>query len=1007
MPQDLGVLSAGRDALRHALDTVAAEVFGPGRQAEIACAELPGEPVDLAAATALPTRPFQVGDVWGPRWGTAWFRIRAQVPRAWVGSPVVLRFENVYVEAPVLGGEALLYLGGRALEGLNAEHPYAVLPVEAGGEAELWVEAAANPLLGAAVGRWPLLLPDPGGPALLRLYRCEIAVRRPEVAALHADLRVALGVAEHGGPDARRAELAAAVSAACAVLDPGDVPGTAAAARAELADALRVPVGAGMQRVTAVGHAHLDTAWLWPLRETARKAARTLATVLALAAEDPDYVFALPAARHALWVRDQHPELFARLVAAVGRGQVVPVGGMWVEPDLNMPSGESLLRQFAHGQRFFEREFGVTCREAWLPDSFGMPASIPTILAAAGVHRFVTQKLSWNDTNVFPHHTFWWEGLDGTRVLACFPTSDTYNGMLTPINLARGLDNARLPVERETALHIYGHGDGGGGPTREMLENAHRMADLAGIPAVSLAGPERHFAAMEAQADELPVWVGELYLEKHRGTYTSQATVKRLHRRAERLLAAAELWSAAAPGLPWPAARLDEAWQLLLTNEFHDILPGSSIHWVYEEAERDLTSVGEIAAGLADNAMQVIAALVDAEPGCPLVFNASPFPRSELLDVAGRPVPVEVPALGWAVLAGAAPAIEVGTVEVGDRVADNGLLGVRWDAAGRLTSVFDHRAGREVLGAGERGNVFHLHVDDPADYDAWDLDPGYLDEFTALDGPAHVDVVEAGPLRAHVRMRREFGHSTIDQVMVVSAGSRRIDFRTVIDWHEDHRMLKVAFPIGVRATQARFDIQFGHVTRATHANTSFEQARFEVCAHRWAEVSEDGFGAALLNDGRYGYDVRGSVLRLSLLRAPTAPDPRCDRRRHELTYSLLPFTDLREVLAAGAALNIPLVATTVPSGGARGLPVPGCVVSSSEPGFVIETVKRADDGDGLVVRGYEALGGRRRVAIKAAGQWQRAWRADARERDIEEVPVDGCIVALTVGAFELVTLRLR
>ena len=457
-------------------------------------------------------------------------------------------------------------------------------------------------------------------------------------------------------------------------------------------------------------------------------------------------------------------------------------------------------------------------------------------------------------------------------------------------------------------------------------------------------------------------------------------------------------------GLSWPAAELDEAWQLLLTNEFHDILPGSSIHWVYEEAERDLTKVGDIAADLADSAMQSIAAAVDAAPGCPLVFNASPFPRPELLDVAGQAIPVQVPGLGWAV---AAPAAEVGTVEVGDRVADNGLIRVRWDAAGTLTSVFDHRAGREVLAPGERGNVLHLHVDDPADYDAWDLDRGYLDDCTVLDGPAQVDVSEAGPLRARVRIRREFGRSAIDQVMVLAAGSRRIDFRTTIDWHEDHRMLKVAFPIGVRATQARFDIQFGHITRATHANTSFEQARFEVCAHRWAEVSEEGFGAALINDGRYGYDARGSVLRLSLLRAPTAPDPQCDRRRHELTYALLPFADLCEVLAAGAALNIPLVTTTVPPGGARVLAPEDCVVSSSDPGFVIETVKRADDGDGLVLRGYEALGGRRRVAIRAARPWQRAWRADARERDLEELPMNAGALVLTVGAFELVTLRLR
>ncbi|MDQ1517788.1 MAG: alpha-mannosidase, partial [Actinomycetota bacterium] len=955
-------------------------VFGPGRPLTITAHHLDGEPVTPAEALRRPYAPFAVGDAWGPRWGTTWFRLQGRIPSEWAGDEVALRLEATRGGTDVPGGEFLIFStsGGVAtpLIGLSAQHAAASLtPCAAGGEeVDLHVEAAANPTTpeDRMVGYdWPELRPDPGGAPGFVLSRGELAVRRPAVRALALDLRLAIGLAvqEEAGTVAGRAARDV-VAAAVAAVDPDDVPGSAATARAALAPLLAArgagatngsaaPVGpapvsparvgparVSPARVSAVGHAHIDTAWLWPLRETVRKCARTFATAVALMADFPEYRFVCSAAQHLAWMEEHYPELFARIAERVRTGQFVPVGGMWVEADCNLASGEALVRQLVLGKRYFADRFGVDCREVWLPDAFGYTAALPQIMAAAGVEWFVSQKLSWNETNRFPHHTFWWEGIDGTRVRAHFPPADTYNGDMS-------LGQLFLSAREPRSIYPFGYGDGGGGPTREMLEAARRLSSLQGdfdrMPVVALEAPAAFFAAVEADPAPLPVWVGDLYLEKHRGTFTSQAGIKRGNRRGEAALQAAELWTAAA-GTD-AAAELDAAWRLLLTNQFHDILPGSSIRWVAEEAEAQLAEVERRAGAVAARALDAIAASVDtagfrqgrqveppsfrqgrqveppsvADPA--VVFNATPFRRRAVVAVDGHLRFVDVPPLGWATVGGGAGRLPGGEapVEVGARWMANGHLSLEWDADGRLTRVFDHDHDREVLAEGAVGNLFQLHEDRPRDYDAWDVDRDYLDHVTdlagdALTGPVEIAIVEAGGLRGAVRFRRTFGASVIDQTMVLDAGSRRVDFVTDVDWHEDHKFLKVAFPVAVHAAAARFEIQFGHLARPTHANTAFEQARFEVCAQRWADLSEAGYGVALLNDSKYGYDVRGHTLRLSLLRAPTAPDPLCDRGRHRFTYALLPHDgDLAPVIAAGYALGAPLaVRAPRPADGAAG-----------------------------------------------------------------------------------------
>jgi alpha-mannosidase len=994
----VSILGRARDLL---VDVIEPAVHGARAPVQVAARHLPGEPVPYDDAIAGPFQPFDVGGAWGPRWGTTWFHLSGVVPAGWAGEQVTLRFE---MTPPA---EALLWRDAAPLVGLSWLRREAVLRRRADAleSVDLYVEAAANPSVPAhdAGVDWPLLLADPTGPPGFRLLRCELAVRRPDVYALACDLRTVLELTEAAGRDW---DLLDSLAATLAAVNPDDVPGSAVAARTALRPALGRPAVEGAHRITAVGHAHIDTAWLWPVRETVRKCARSFANAVTLMEEYPEFGFVCSAARHLAWVEERHPALFSRICDRVATGQFQPVGGMWVEADCNLPSGESLVRQIVHGQRWYLSRFGRECREMWLPDGFGFTASLPQILDQAGMGWFVTQKLSWNETNRFPHHTFWWEGLDGTRVRAHFPPAATYNGDMSLPELLRA---PAAPGAGPRSLYPFGHGDGGGGPTRDMVEAARRAADVAGAPRVAMEPIADFFAAVEADPAPLPVWSGDLYLEKHRGTFTSQAAVKLGNRRGEVALAAAELWSTVRPdAAAWPAEQLDRAWKLLLVNQFHDILPGSSIHWVYRDAAADHAEVKAAAGGLIDGSLAALAAAVDTSAAVrpAVVCNAGPFARRELVGT----VVADVPPMGYALVDLAAPAGPP-AVEVGEGWAGNGRLRIEWDAAGRLTSILDLDHRREVLAPGSPGNVFHLHHDRPAEYDAWDVDRSYLDSFEVLDGPVTVtvDVDATGGQEARVRFRRSFGASSIDQTMVLRAHSRRIDFVTDVDWHERHRFLKVAFPVDVHTDRAIFEIQFGHVGRPTHENTSWEQARFEVCAHRWADMSEAGYGVALLNDCKYGYDVRGNVLRLSLLRSPTAPDPECDRGRHRFTYALLPHAGdatAGGVIEEASALNTPVV--VIPATPHPGpLPATMSFVSVDDPGFVVVAVKRADDGSGdVVVRGHEAHGGHRWARLRVALPFARAHRTDLLERPGDELPVEGDEVVLALRPFELVTLRL-
>ena len=968
----------------------------------------PDEPEPFSVARSAPYRPIAPGDAWGRPWGTTWFRFRGRVPDAWNGAVEALVDLGFSARWPGFQAEGLAYdAEGMVLKGIAPRNAHVRLGTDP--DVVFYVEAAANPDILRGETFSPTLLGHPrtAGTEPLYVFRSAHLVE-PDgaVQELVDDVRFArelLDVLPNDRP--RAARVARALAEMLTALDPFDVAGTAAAARDALQEVLSSPAAASAHHIVAVGHAHIDSAWLWPLRETIRKCARTFSNVLDLMDEDPDLVFACSSAQQYAWIAEHHPSLHERIAQRVREGRWSVAGGMWVESDTMMPTGEALVRQFVEGAAYFREAFGVECDDVWLPDSFGYSAAMPQIAVAAGARWFLTQKLSWNDTNRMPHHTFWWRGIDGTGILTHFPPSDTYNAQVTADELDLSERQFSEHAWASRSLLLFGHGDGGGGPTRRMMASARRAADVEGLPRVRVGTPRAYFSETEVEAraagGHVATWTGEMYLELHRGTLTSQAHTKRGNRRNEQLLHAAELWATTASvrtGAAYPAAELQDAWRTVLLHQFHDILPGSSIGWVHDQAEATHAAVSERLLTVIRTALSTLTG-----PGeRVLVANAAPFAADGIAGGAVGDPERTPPATARAVDGGI--------------VLESASLRATFDSTGVVRSLVARHGGaeREIVPRGDRLGALRLHPDHPGRWDAWDIDRSYRDATEELSDAASLTLVpdERGPV---VRVERTVRSSTFVQEWWIDGGT--LETRVEIDWRERERLLKLGIPITVHTDRFATETQFGHVLRSVHENTSWDEARYEVCQHRWLHVGEPGFGVAIANDASYGVGVRardegGIDIGISLLRGARFPDPDADLGRHEFRFSIAPASGIGDAVRLGYRLGAPAMPVL------GGDDVPPLIEVDSDA-VALETVKLAADGTGdVIARLYESRGGAGRAVVTTSFPWQEAILVDLHERALEDgsellrgvrasADPSSRTVVLHDRAFGIATLRFR
>ena len=980
-------------------------------------------------AKASRMKPVSQGFEWGPAWGTVWFKASGRVPKDWPEDQAVTRLE--------LGGERTVWRDLVPVFGIDEFHKHYKLPknVRPGDAFEVWVQAyGANPPV-KVHGEAPELPAKP-----FRYESATLDVFDIDLWHLYVDCKFYLDLLRTlPEADPARAHLLMGLNDAINVFDE-ERPETIAEAR----KAIRA--GADLKRtddyhwMTPVGHAHLDSAWLWPVSMTKKKMVHTTATQLALMDEYPEHVFVHSQASQYEWLENQHPQLFERVRQKIRKGQWEPLGSMWVEADTNLAGSEALVRQFLYGKRYFMEKFGVETKDMWLPDVFGYSAATPQILAKCNIDYFFTQKISWNQINKFPHNTFWWQGIDGTRVWTHFPPSDTYTGLCGAKDLRSHLTIHRDAARSDRGLYVFGYGDGGGGPTAEHLEVLRRATSAPSMPRIVRQKAIDFFEEAFESSNDLQVWVGELYAEFHRGTYTTQAKTKKGNRECEMLLRDAEYLCSAAYGgsREYPAKELERLWKIVLFNQFHDILPGSSVNEVYVDAEREYDEVRASAQEIIDGAIARIASKLDTQE------MARPVALFQFAEVAGqgeidRPkgrtpkslkcgseaLPVqEIDDFGTKKLIFPMPEVALGAVAACDfsdtaprpqrlvskpRRIESDTWSVKFDSNGNITSVISLEDRTEFIEKGKLANLFQIFDDKPLFWSAWDVDAFALETAKDLTKSDRFEIVEEGPVRVAVEIEKRIGKSVIKQRISLGP-TPGIRFDTWVDWREDEKMLKVAFPVAVSSPRATFEIQFGNVERPTHRNTSWDIARFEVCAHKWIDLSEGDHGVALLNDCKYGHDVLGNVMRLTLLRSPKAPDKTADMGVHRFTYVLMPHFgayNWANVVPAAYSLNAKPHAQLIEAGSPSKPVEAEQFIASNDRNIVIESVKRAEDSDATIVRAYEAHNARGVAEIYCARPLRRATLCDMLENEIDSVAIADGAFRFPYKPFEILTFKLE
>ena len=1012
--------------------------------------DIPGEPMptdeffEKLNRGDIDFKPFTLGGEWGTTWGTVWFRLTGTVPAGYPkGKPLELILDLGWYPHSCGGHiEGLVYRADgtaiKAVHPLNYWVPFmdaegnAQVPVAEDGSFTLYLEAASNPLL---LGVPPFIETELGDHATGKpdepyvFKSADLTEFDARFENYSVDLDVVSSLMEFADKQSPRYwQLAKALQRSLNAYDERN-PESVEAARAALAGVLAKPANASAMNVSAIGHAHIDSAWLWPVRETRRKVARTVSNALALMDADPDFKYAMSSAQQYAWLEEDHPDIFKRMKRRIEEGRFIPVGGMWVEADGMLPAGESLIRQIAYGRKYFKEHLGVEPKGVWLPDSFGYTGAWPQIARRAGYEWFLTQKISWNDTTKFPHHSFMWEGIDGTRILTHFPPSDTYCSWMSMHELMYSQRNFLDKDLSRNAILLYGFGDGGGGPTREMTARIRRDHDLAGAPKIEFGTPDQLFDRVredivdDAQG-ETPVFKGELYLELHRATLTAQQDMKRGCRQEESMLRVTEYLCAAAriknPDYVYPREELDRIWKTLLLNQFHDILPGSAIAWVHRQARveyaRDVARLNEIA-------LEAGRAIAAVEPDDATITDAviAPYSRQACETWVVRPASSRAEA-------GTASMARVAVTHDGDAIVlDNGQLHVRIEADGTVSSIVDQRTNRELVPAGTRLGRYEMLKDEPFHWDAWDIQRDAFLTANALSEASITSVDETANGGAVVHAVTRAKGVEIRTGIALRPGSATLDFTADVDWHAVEQFLKVDMPVTVQAVNAQYECQYGLVERPINKNTRSDDAKFESCTHRFVRIADADYAAAVVNASTYGSDVspihadtahgtgRGTMVRLSLLSAPLYPDPRTDQGAHSFAWSLVADADMNAVLDEAARLNSPVIGE---------LPDLAPLVSLTDVTgtIVLDWVKLADDGsDDLIVRLYEAAGGNAAAALRldaaladAKASVQEVNLMEEPELDAElpralagdePMPADGAVVSL--APFQLTTLRIR
>ena len=764
------------------------------------------------------------------------------------------------------------------------------------------------------------------------------------------------------------------------------------------------------------GHSHIDAAWLWTIAETMRKCGRTFSTALRLMEYDPEFIFSVSQPQQYQFTKDFYPDVYRQIKERVIEGRWEPVGGLWVEPDCNLISGESFVRQILYGKKFFKEEFGKEVNTAWLPDVFGFAGSMPQILKEAGIDYFYTNKLYWQSVNRFPHSLFWWEGIDGTKVLAHIPKLFWfYNGNPNPDQFKKAEAEFRQKANFPECLFPFGWGDGGGGVSLEYLAYARRIRNFPNLPRARYSRVEDYFRRAVKGAKNLPVWPGELYLETHQGCYTTQANTKKNNRTCENLLYALELLNSLnlIIGGKNEQNGLAETWKKILTFQFHDILLGSSISAVYQEIEPQYRKIiNGLNDGIKKN-LEELGGKISIPPGkgeAFLLFNPLNWERKEVVEIKpGVVIEVALPACGYKVCRiDEKQSVAAGNILTKDSLLENRFFSIRFNKDGRIVRLFDRVNRKEVIPTRSCANDFLVFKDGPLEEEAWNIDPDYEASASPFGQLVKREIAESGSARAILHQVFKEGKSTITQDIIIYDNIPRIDFRTEVDWQERRRMLKVAFPVTVKAREAFYEIPFGAIARPVTDSNSWEKAKKEVAALRWADLSDKKYGVALLNDCKYGYNIKGKTMRLTLLRSSTYPDPEADRGTHRFTYSLLPHRDdwrNSEVVKQGYQLNHPVLVVPIAAREIKevGLSEADSLLKTEGLPVVVSAFKNSEDNKGFILRVYEPHGRSGRVKVTLPSKLKELRETNLLEEEKKKVSFKGNTFAFAVEPFKIKT----